>query len=83
MLTCKKAAELLLDFLENNLGPEESGDMRSHLQACSLCAQFVESYQKTSVVCRRVLREKVPAASGEGSQRLLDFLRRECSKSGK
>jgi RecJ-like exonuclease len=77
MLTCKKAAESVLDFLENSLSPEQQRAMRQHMQGCMLCEQFVESYKKTSVLCKKVLDGKAPAEMG---QRLLDFLRRETRK---
>lgn len=72
MLTCKKAADLLLDYLESNLGPDVQRAMQAHLDGCSTCVQFVETYKKTSELCRATLLQKVPAELGA---RLIDFLR--------
>jgi hypothetical protein len=77
MLTCKKAAELWLDFVENTLSPEVHRAVRAHLDGCKPCELFLESYKKTSVLCRKTLLKDPPAELGS---RLLSFLRTECGK---
>jgi hypothetical protein len=77
MLTCKKAAELWLDFVEDNLPPEVHRAMAAHLAGCKPCELFLESYKKTSVLCRKALLKQAPAELGN---RLLSFLRSEVNK---
>ena len=72
MLTCKKAADLLFDFLENNLPTDVRQDMVAHLKDCPPCVQFVETYQKTTELCRAAMLNQPPE---ELSQRLMSFLR--------
>lgn len=77
MLTCKKATELLFEFLESTLTPEIQRAMHAHLDGCKGCAQFAETYKKTSELCRKALAQKAPADLGT---RLLQCLRAEAAK---
>lgn len=73
MHSCKSAIELLQAFLEGELSPEEHKELKAHLEACPPCVQFVESYKKTSKLCRNALETKMPA---ELASSLCNFLKK-------
>jgi anti-sigma factor (TIGR02949 family) len=75
MHSCKSAIELLQAFLEGELSPQEHSELEKHLQACPPCVQFVESYQKTSKLCRNALETKMPSQLAAS---LCDFLKKPC-----
>jgi anti-sigma factor RsiW len=67
MMTCKEIAELLLDYLDGEL-PKEYRDMIcQHIRLCGPCLHYVESYQVTVQVSRRLPPIAMP-------QHLLDRL---------
>lgn len=73
---CERTAACLMDYVEGEL---EAGDRREvlrHVAYCPPCRHFVESYHKTTVLCRMALRRPPP----EGSvTRLVAFLRHATS----
>lgn len=77
MLTCKKATEYLFEFVEKTLTPEIQRAMHAHLDDCKGCAQFADTYKKTSELCRKALTRKPPAELGV---KLLKCLRAEADK---
>jgi hypothetical protein len=76
-LSCKKTKELLFEFLENSATPEIKRAMDAHLEVCKPCAQFVDSYKKTSELCRKAMECACPAELGA---KLLACLRAEAAK---
>ena len=48
----------------------------SHCGMCEPCLRFVESYRKTSTLCKRTLVREAPRGLGA---RLREFLREQCS----
>ena len=74
MITCERAVDLLLDFLEGNLSPEVRKGLVKHFDDCPPCVRFVESYKKTTALCQEALRRQAPAEFGE---RLMRFLRQQ------
>jgi anti-sigma factor RsiW len=53
-ITCREMVELLLDFLDNSLPPEQRAELEHHLRACPPCIAFIESYKLTVQVTRKV-----------------------------
>lgn len=72
MYTCKDSINLLLDFLDGELTPEDTQHLREHLQGCSPCVDFLRTYRATPGLCKRALAQKMPQ---EMSTKLTDFLR--------
>jgi predicted anti-sigma-YlaC factor YlaD len=68
-MTCRELAELLSDYLEGELAQEMCVTIRAHLEVCPECVYFVESYQLTIQISRRLPAAEVPPA-------LLDKLRK-------
>ncbi|HYH95451.1 zf-HC2 domain-containing protein [Hyalangium sp.] len=72
MYTCKDSINLLLDFLDGELTPEDTQHLREHLQGCSPCVDFLRTYRATPGLCKRALAHKMPQ---EMSTKLTEFLR--------
>jgi anti-sigma factor RsiW len=72
MYTCRDSINLLLDFLDGELTPEDTQHLREHLQGCSPCVDFLRTYRATPGLCKRALVQKMPQ---EMSTKLTEFLR--------
>jgi anti-sigma factor RsiW len=71
-MTCRELAELLADYLADELAEESRVTMRSHLEACPHCVHFVETYQLTIQISRRLPAAAPPEALLTRLQRLLE-----------
>lgn len=60
MITCRELVEKLLDFLAEELPPEHCERIREHLRQCPPCIAFVETYQITVTLSRRLPRHPLP-----------------------
>lgn len=72
--SCREIVDLLMDYLEATLPPEEARALERHLAGCPPCVAFVNTYQGTVQVARRLTPEEIPP---ELTDRLLAFLKRE------
>ena len=72
IMTCRTAVGMLFDFLERSLRPSAHGDVQSHLDRCAPCACFMETYRRTTALCRRAWNRRAPP---ELEGRLLSHLR--------
>ena len=72
MYTCKDAINLLLDYLEGEMPPEEAQHLREHLSGCAPCIDFLRTYRATPGLCKRALARQMPQ---EVSTKLTEFLR--------
>lgn len=75
--SCDRAGDLAVDFLEGQLSEKTRERIEQHMRKCPPCLKFMETYRKTTDICRRVLIKKAPT---EFADRLRDFLRQNCSK---
>ena len=80
IMTCRTAAGVLLDFLERTLQPGLRTDVESHLTRCPACVRLMESYRKTTALCRRALRRDTPAGL---EHRLLHFLHEKTGRAAR
>jgi anti-sigma factor RsiW len=72
MVTCRKAIDLLADLVENTLPADQREAITAHLRACVPCATFLQTYRKTTSLCRCSL---LRAAPPELAERLMRYLR--------
>lgn len=72
---CAEMMDLLVDYLEGDLGEAEIDRLELHLDLCPPCVNFLETYKKTGKVCREALRREMP---DQLKTRLHDFLHKEC-----
>jgi anti-sigma factor RsiW len=66
-MTCRECAELLMEFLSEELNAERREEIRRHLQDCPPCAIYVETYQITIRLTRQLPCGELPP---EVAQRL-------------
>jgi len=55
-LTCQELVELVTDYLESDLSPEDGRRFEEHLDVCPGCATYVEQMRETVSLTGR-LRE--------------------------
>lgn len=77
MFNCKESINLLVDFLDGSMDPEEEKALISHLEQCPPCVDFVKTYRATPDLCKRALAKTMPP---ELSAKLTDFLRNKIRK---
>ena len=49
-MKCEQIAELLPDYLQGNLGPDERHDVETHLKECAECAEEVALWRKLALL---------------------------------
>jgi anti-sigma factor RsiW len=72
MYTCKDSINLLMDYLDGELAPEDAQHLKEHLQGCAPCVDFLRTYRATPGLCKKALAHKMPQ---EMSSKLTEFLR--------
>ena len=72
MYNCKDSINLLQDFLDGELSPEDAQHLKEHLQGCAPCVDFLRTYRATPGLCKKALAQKMPQ---EMSSKLTEFLR--------
>ncbi|HZT81090.1 MAG TPA: zf-HC2 domain-containing protein [Gemmataceae bacterium] len=68
MMTCRELVDLLIDFVADELPPERRAVVEEHLKRCPPCLAYLETYQLTIRITR-----KLPAV--DPPPQLLDRLR--------
>lgn len=76
-VTCQHSIELLQDYLDGTLPPEERAALDRHFKACPPCIDFVRKYKATPGLCQKALAQEIPHDLGE---RLVSFLHEKCKK---
>lgn len=57
---CKECVELLGEYIEGTLSPEQSKALEDHLSLCPPCITFVRTYKATRSLCRAALAAQMP-----------------------
>jgi len=71
-LSCQELVELVTDYLEGALSPEETARFDEHLARCTGCAAYLEQIRQTIVLTGRLTPESL---SQEAERELLDAFR--------
>lgn len=71
-LECRELVELVTDYLEGTLAPEERTRFELHLAVCPGCAAYVRQLRAAFGTSRRVSEDSLP---GETRDRLLTAFR--------
>ena len=58
--TCQELAELVTDYLEGLLAPEQHALFELHISGCPDCTLYVEQMRTAIVVAGRVTAEDIP-----------------------
>lgn len=56
-LTCKELVEIITDYLEGGLAPEERLRFEEHLVVCNGCATYLDQMRQTVAVTGRLREE--------------------------
>jgi len=59
-LTCRELVELVTDYLEGALSPEERMRFEEHLLICEGCSAYVDQVRKTIEVVGSLQEESIP-----------------------
>lgn len=59
-MNCRELAELLLDYVTGELSEEHSRLINEHLGCCPPCVTFLETYQVTIKLTRRLPPAPLP-----------------------
>lgn len=59
-LTCRKVAEILIDYVDGTLPADERGILERHLCACPPCAIYMHTYHETIRITRSLPNEPLP-----------------------
>ena len=77
--TCKQIADLLVDYLTDNLRPKLKQEFARHLSLCPDCVSFVNTYRKTVQSTAALRSEEIPAKVRDN---VLNFLRNKLRRVG-
>ena len=64
-ISCAEVVELVTDYLERALPPEEMALFEQHLNFCEGCVVYVEQMRTTTDTVARVREEDVPPETKE------------------
>jgi anti-sigma factor RsiW len=71
-LTCHEVVELVTDYLEDALPPEERRRVEDHLELCDGCARYLDQMRETIRLTGMLTEEQIP---DEQKSALLDAFR--------
>jgi anti-sigma factor RsiW len=74
---CGKVAQMLGDYVDDQLPPDEKSAVDQHMAMCAPCIAFLKQYRFAPDAARKVLLKAVPP---ELESRVLSFLRDKCKK---
>ena len=68
---CKEGIDLLVDYLEGELPPEQAKELDAHFTGCPPCLDFLDEYRASTELGKKAIVEEMPAALAE---KLSEFL---------
>ena len=71
-LSCQELVELVTDYLEGALPPDESARFESHLSECGSCEEYLDQIRATAELAGTLTLESL---SPEAERTLLDAFR--------
>jgi anti-sigma factor RsiW len=77
MITCRELAELLIDFVSDELPPERRARIEQHLKLCPPCVAYLESYRITIRLTKRLPCQPLPPELERRLRAALEEIRRE------
>lgn len=64
-LTCKEVVEMVSDYLEGGLSPEDRERVEAHLAACEGCTSYIDQMRETIRLTGMLTEEQVPVEQRE------------------
>ncbi len=74
-LACQELVEIITDYLEGALTPEEAARLEAHLRACPACDSVLAQFRETIRLAGRLREEQVTALDESVRRPLLDAFR--------
>lgn len=56
-MVCRELTDVLCDYLEGSLDPETYRELEEHFKDCPPCTAFLNTYKKTSHLCKKSLEQ--------------------------
>lgn len=72
MMTCKELVEVVTDYIEGTMQPDDLARFEEHLKLCPYCVDYVEQMRATMIAVGKVPDEP---PEPETQQRLLEAFR--------
>jgi anti-sigma factor (TIGR02949 family) len=69
--SCQGVVDLLCDLLEGDLPCEEEKELEGHMADCPPCVAFMNTYRKTTDVCKSLRAEDIPPELRERLERFI------------
>jgi anti-sigma factor RsiW len=60
-LTCRELVELITDYFEGTLPPDDRARFEEHLQDCDPCSKYVNQMRRTIELAGRLSKETISA----------------------
>jgi anti-sigma factor RsiW len=60
-ISCQEVVEVITDYLEGKLSPEDAAIFEAHLELCDGCKWYLEQMRTTIATVGHVEEEEVPA----------------------
>lgn len=76
-ITCQELADLLMDFVANELPAEHRAVVEEHLCSCQGCHVYVETYQITIQLTRRLQCQPLPDRLAQKLRAALEEMRNQ------
>src|SRR4030065_1108530 len=70
-MNCKELVHLLGDYLDGTMEEQLRGELDLHIGMCASCPNFLNTYDKTRIICRQVQLSEIPE---EFRERLRSFV---------
>jgi len=70
-MNCKELIYLLEDYLDGSMEEQMKEELDTHIAMCQPCLHFLETYDKTRILCRQVTLDEIPP---EFRERLRSFV---------
>jgi len=64
-LTCQQLVELVSEYFEGALAPEDRTRFDQHLRECEGCTRYVEQMRQTIALTGQLTEQDVPSAAEE------------------
>jgi anti-sigma factor RsiW len=70
-ITCKKATDLIIDYLDGELDPDINSAFEEHLSDCPDCVAFLNTYKKTVQIFKSLYRNISSKKMNKGIQKTI------------
>jgi hypothetical protein len=70
-MNCKELTYLLGDYLDGTMEEQLRGELDVHIAMCDSCTNFLNTYDKTRIICRQIQLSEIPE---EFRERLRTFV---------